>query len=95
MKSKDLALCRLLFFFSLTLEYGRSVRRNKTLTVGGFYASGAKMTFQNASGILTIVKRAIEDINQHPDLLADYKLEIEWQDTKVNGLRTLSGLDCV
>ena len=55
----------------------------KTLTIGGFYASGERTTFQNASGILKTVEQALRFINERSQILPGYKLDIKWRDTKV------------
>lgn len=56
----------------------------KTLTIGGLYATGSQTTFQNASGIIKTVDKALEFINQQSQILPAYKLVIEWRDTKVS-----------
>ena len=58
-------------------------KRGKTLTIGGFYASGERTTFQNASGILKTVEQALRFINERSQILPGYKLDIKWRDTKV------------
>ena len=78
-------LCFQLLSYLFAIQTGQGIAniQRKVLTIGGFYASGAKTTFQNASGIIKTVNEAIRFINDRSQLLPGYKLEIEWRDTKV------------
>lgn len=77
-------LCFQLLSYLFAIQTGQGIAniQRKVLTIGGFYASGAKTTFQNASGIIKTVNEAIRFINDRSQLLPGYKLEIEWRDTK-------------
>lgn len=69
--------------FSFFQRQVNASSQKKTLTVGGFYASGSKTTFQNASGVIKAVEMALREINSRPNVLAGYELKLAWQDTKV------------
>ena len=75
----------LFLFLSTITPFSQVVanKRGKTLTIGGFYASGERTTFQNASGILKTVEQALRFINERSQILPGYKLDIKWRDSKV------------
>lgn len=75
----------LFLYLSTIIPFSQVVanRLGKTLTIGGFYASGERTTFQNASGILKTVEQALRFINERSQILPGYKLDIKWRDTKV------------
>ena len=83
MNPKVLVVCRFFVFVFLVTKNGRSEEPRRTLTVGGFYASGDKTTWQNASDVVELVRRAVEEINDHPDVLPGYEIKVHWEDTKV------------
>lgn len=75
----------LFLYLSTIIPFSQVVanKKVKTLTIGGFYASGERTTFQNASGILKTVEQALRFINERSQILPGYKLDIKWRDTKV------------
>lgn len=73
-----------LYLCATNAERSQTKGIKKTLTIGGFYATGPKTTFQNASGIIQTVDKALEFINQQSQILPAYKLEVNWRDTKVS-----------
>ena len=77
----QLALAVLVSFQSQRVK---TASPKKTLTIGGLYASGAKTTFQNASGVIKAVEMALREINSGSNILVDYELKVKWQDTKVH-----------
>ncbi|XP_068671530.1 gamma-aminobutyric acid type B receptor subunit 2-like isoform X2 [Montipora foliosa] len=73
------------FFVCLFMRIPRQALANeekKTLTIGGLYATGSITTFQNASGIIETVNKALQFINERSQILPGYKLQIRWADTK-------------
>lgn len=74
----------LILLLSFYLHQANTDSAKKTLTVGGFYASGLKTTFQNASGVINAVELALREINRRPNVLAEYELKVDWEDTKVS-----------
>ena len=75
------------FFVCLFMRMPRQALANqekKTLTIGGLYATGSITTFQNASGIIETVNKALQFINERSQILPGYKLQIHWRDTKVS-----------
>ena len=76
----------LFLYLSTIIPFSQVVanKGGKTLTIGGFYASGERTTFQNASGILKTVEQALRFINERSQILRGYKLDIKWRDTKVS-----------
>ncbi|CAH3180504.1 unnamed protein product [Porites lobata] len=83
-KVPRLLAATLFLYFSTITPFIQVVanKRGKTLTIGGFYASGERTTFQNASGILKTVEQALRFINERSQILPGYKLDIKWRDTK-------------
>lgn len=73
-----------LYLCATNTERAQTKGIKKTLTIGGLYATGPRTTFQNASGIIQTVDKALEFINQQSQILPAYKLLVEWRDTKVS-----------
>ena len=63
--------------------------KNNTLHLAGLFPLTNESTAFGASegpGVLPAVVLGLQHVNDDPDILPDYKLEIDFNDTKVRGL---------
>ncbi|CAG5115624.1 unnamed protein product, partial [Candidula unifasciata] len=64
----------------LILQVHGEVYKPKTLTIGGIFPMSG--SWAGGVGCLPAVKMALEDVNNRTDILPDYKLEMQFDDSQ-------------
>ena len=66
----------------LCLLYGSDGIKNKNLTVGGIFPMSG--SWAGGQGCLPAVEMALEDVNSREDILSEYRLHMDYNDSQVS-----------
>ena len=66
----------------LCLFYGSYGIKNKNLTVGGIFPMSG--SWAGGQGCLPAVEMALEDVNSREDILPEYRLHMDYNDSQVS-----------
>ena len=74
----------LVYCVFLCLLYGSDGIKNKNLTVGGIFPMSG--SWAGGQGCLPAVEMALEDVNSREDILPEYRLHMDYNDSQVRGV---------
>ena len=82
-RSTNLAFAILVAFSGLSLMSGFRVEAAQNVYFAGFFPMTGENKEDISGGIMPAINLAIRHINDSPDILPNYKLDMLWNDTKV------------
>ncbi|EDV29069.1 uncharacterized protein TRIADDRAFT_52580 [Trichoplax adhaerens] len=82
----------LIMLFSMSASRSENSSKNgkKTITITGLIPLTVREGQWNAMGALPAIKMAVQDINESPNILKNYNVNLQWGDTQASSSHALS-----